>query len=85
MVAIGVVATATKAIDPSQGALAVDAYLRIASMTIIAYDYLFTLPAELRLYKTTSRCSLGFILYVLMRYLDPCCHWGLLLTCSVDT
>jgi len=70
MVAIGVVATATKAIDPSQGALAVDAYLRIASMTIIAYDYLFTLPAELRLYKTTSRCSLGFILYVLMRYLS---------------
>jgi hypothetical protein len=74
MVAIGVVATATHPIDPSQGALAVDAYLRIASMTIIAYEYvlssrfvgclrdlespsyLFTLPAELRLYKTASRC-----------------------------
>jgi len=82
MVAIGVVATATQPIDPSQGALETDAYLRIASMTILAYDYLFTLPAELRFYKTTSRySSWGFILYVLMRYLDPCCYQGLLLTC----
>jgi hypothetical protein len=39
MVAIGVVATATQPTDPGQGALAVDAYLRIASMTILAYEY----------------------------------------------
>lgn len=39
MVAIGVVATATQPTDPGQDALAVDAYLRIASMTILAYEY----------------------------------------------
>ena len=39
MVAIGVVANATQLTDPGQGALAVDAYLRIASMTILAYEY----------------------------------------------
>ena len=39
MVAIGVVATATQPIDPSQGALTAHVYLRIASMTILAYEY----------------------------------------------
>ncbi|KAI0255504.1 hypothetical protein BJV78DRAFT_679309 [Lactifluus subvellereus] len=33
-------------ISPSQGALSVDAYLRIASLSIAAYDYIITLAAE---------------------------------------
>jgi hypothetical protein len=33
-----------------------------------AYDYLITLPAEYRFYKSTNRRSLGLILFVLIRY-----------------
>ncbi|KAH9177311.1 hypothetical protein EDB89DRAFT_1535444 [Lactarius sanguifluus] len=33
-----------------------------------AYDYLITLPAEYRLYKSSNWRSLGFILFVLIRY-----------------
>lgn len=46
MVAIGVVAAATQPIDPSQGALATDAYLRIASMTILAYECVLSIPSR---------------------------------------
>ncbi|KAH8993122.1 hypothetical protein EDB92DRAFT_435436 [Lactarius akahatsu] len=60
-------ATATT-IYPSAGALAADSNLRIASLTMAAYDYLITLPAEYRLYKSSNRRSLGFILFVLIRY-----------------
>jgi len=56
--------------NPDQGALTWANNLRIASMTLVGYDYLITLPAELRLYKTASRRSLGFILFVLIRYLS---------------
>ncbi|KAH9027469.1 hypothetical protein EDB83DRAFT_2424197 [Lactarius deliciosus] len=33
-----------------------------------AYDYLLTLPAEYRLYKSSNRRSTGLILFVLLRY-----------------
>ncbi|KAF8553786.1 hypothetical protein OG21DRAFT_1186249 [Imleria badia] len=48
-------------------------YLRIASLSIAAYDYLITLPAELRFYRSQSnilRPSLGCILFVLIRYVS---------------
>ncbi|KAH9996164.1 hypothetical protein BJV74DRAFT_295264 [Russula compacta] len=54
--------------NPSQGALATANNLRIASLSIAAYDYLITLPSEFRLYKSSSRRSLGLILFVLIRY-----------------
>jgi len=43
MVALDVIVTATQPIDPSQGALATDAYLRIASITILAYEYVLSM------------------------------------------
>jgi len=55
-------------IDPSSGSLAVANNLRIAALTVAAYDYFLTLPSEFRLYKTGKRRSLGFILFVLIRY-----------------
>ncbi|KAH9027466.1 hypothetical protein EDB83DRAFT_1911569 [Lactarius deliciosus] len=63
----GVVA-ATTTIYPSSGAIAAENNLRVASLTMAAYDYLITLPAEYRLYKSSNRRSLGFILFVLIRY-----------------
>jgi len=48
-------------------------YLRIASLSIAAYDYLITLPAEVRFYRSQSnflRPSLGCILFVLIRYVS---------------
>ncbi|KAH9177313.1 hypothetical protein EDB89DRAFT_1535655 [Lactarius sanguifluus] len=63
----GVVA-ATTTIYPSSGAIAAENNLRVVSLTIAAYDYLITLPAEYRLYKSSNRRSLGFILFVLIRY-----------------
>ncbi|KAI0064914.1 hypothetical protein BV25DRAFT_1914066 [Artomyces pyxidatus] len=49
--------------------------LRIASLSIALYDYLYTLPAEWRFYKgqaksASFRLSLGFVLFVLIRYLS---------------
>ncbi|KAH9056805.1 hypothetical protein EDB87DRAFT_1160480 [Lactarius vividus] len=63
----GIVAAATT-IFPSSGAIAAEYNLRLASLTMAAYDYLITLPAEYRLYKSPNRRSLGFILFVLIRY-----------------
>ncbi|KAH9011602.1 hypothetical protein EDB84DRAFT_1008606 [Lactarius hengduanensis] len=63
----GVVA-ATITIYPSSGAIAAENNLRVASLTMAAYDYLITLPTEYRLYKSSNRRSLGFILFVLVRY-----------------
>jgi len=65
---IGVVEAAATTIYPSVGALAADNNLRVASLTMAAYDYLITIPAEYRLYKSSNRRSLGFILFVLIRY-----------------
>jgi hypothetical protein len=59
---------AAQTVDPTAGAVAVANNLRIASISIAAYDYLITLPAEYRLYKNSSKRSLGFILFVLIRY-----------------
>jgi len=58
-------------LNPSLGALSTAAYMRIASLTIAAYDYLITLPAESRLYKSSDRKSLGLVLFILIRYLSP--------------
>ncbi|KAI9435537.1 hypothetical protein H4582DRAFT_2169925 [Lactarius indigo] len=60
-------ATAT-VVTPSAGALAADNNLRVASLTIAAYDYLLTLPAEYRLYKSSNRRSTGLMLFVILRY-----------------
>jgi len=45
-------------------------YLRIASISIAAYDYLLTLPAEYRFYRgqTSWKLSPGCILFILIRY-----------------
>jgi len=48
-------------------------YLRIASISIAAYDYLITLPAEVRFYRsqpTILRPSLGCVLFILIRYVS---------------
>jgi hypothetical protein len=48
-------------------------YLRIASLSIAAYDYLITLPAEVRFYRSQPnilRPSLGCVLFVLIRYVS---------------
>jgi len=54
----------------SPGAITFANNLRIASIAVAVYDYIITLPSEYRLYKTSSRRSLGFILFVLIRYLS---------------
>ncbi|KAI0297911.1 hypothetical protein BC826DRAFT_134641 [Russula brevipes] len=68
MVANDVIAATAQTIAPSAGALAAANNLRIASLSIAAYDYFITLPSEIRLYRTASRRSLGFILFVMIRY-----------------
>lgn len=68
---MGGIDIATVGIDPSTGSFAVANNLRIASLTIAAYEYvavsstlhsdslvasyLLTLPSEIRLYKTGKR------------------------------
>ncbi|KAN0142161.1 hypothetical protein V8E53_000623 [Lactarius tabidus] len=60
----GEVDAATVTIYPSAAALAADNDLRIASLAMAAYDYLITLPAEYRLYKSSSRRRLEALIYV---------------------
>ncbi|KAH9964951.1 hypothetical protein BC827DRAFT_1153876 [Russula dissimulans] len=48
-------------ITPSNAAVTVANNLRIASITIAAYDYLITIPAEIRLYKSKRRRYSSFI------------------------
>ncbi|KAH7882419.1 hypothetical protein F5I97DRAFT_363864 [Phlebopus sp. FC_14] len=46
-------------------------YLRVASISVALYDYLITLPAEWRFYRSQShvfRLSLACILFILIRY-----------------
>ncbi|KZV99218.1 hypothetical protein EXIGLDRAFT_249072 [Exidia glandulosa HHB12029] len=46
-------------------------YLRVASISVAAYDYLITLPAEWRFYRSQakwSRPSIACILFILIRY-----------------
>jgi len=55
-------------IVPSTAAVAVANNFRVASISIAAYDYLITLPAEFRLYKKSGLRSLGVIQFILIRY-----------------
>lgn len=55
-----------QAFTPS--AITADNDLRIVSVTIAAYDYLVTLPAEYRFYQSSNRRSSGLVLFVLIRY-----------------
>ncbi|KAH9926801.1 uncharacterized protein B0H18DRAFT_1104363 [Fomitopsis serialis] len=50
----------------------VASYIRIASVSIAAYDYVITLPAEWRFYKSQRswRLSTGCILFILIRYIS---------------
>jgi len=59
---------AVSTVTTSSSVLTVANNLRIASIAIAAYDCLITIPSEIQLYKTSSRRSLGFILFVLIRY-----------------
>ncbi|KAG2048122.1 hypothetical protein BDR06DRAFT_789712 [Suillus hirtellus] len=48
-------------------------YMRIASISIAFYDYILTLPAEWRLYRSQSsipHMSLSCILFILIRYVS---------------
>jgi len=64
------IALASATNQSSPGAITFANNLRIASIAVAVYDYIITLPSEYRLYKTSSRRSLGFILFVLIRYLS---------------
>ncbi|KAI9435541.1 hypothetical protein H4582DRAFT_657196 [Lactarius indigo] len=59
---------ATSEIIPTPSAMTADNDLRIVSVTIATYDYLVTLPAEYRFYRSSGRRSSGLVLFVLIRY-----------------
>ncbi|KAI9450378.1 hypothetical protein F5148DRAFT_597707 [Russula earlei] len=65
---MGLLADVPTAVTSTSGPLLVANNFRIASLSIAAYDYLVTLPAEIRLYSSSSRRSLGCVLFVLIRY-----------------
>jgi len=44
--------------------------LRIASLSIAAYDYIITLAMEYRMYTSPDPKSLGLVLFVLIRYIS---------------
>ncbi|KAI0270745.1 hypothetical protein BC834DRAFT_531233 [Gloeopeniophorella convolvens] len=55
----------------TQGPVVTANNLRIASLSIAVYDYLWTLPAEYRFYRgagSSSRFSLALVLFALIRY-----------------
>ncbi|KIM85706.1 hypothetical protein PILCRDRAFT_341932 [Piloderma croceum F 1598] len=48
-----------------------ETYLRVASLSIALYDYILTLPAEWRFYRTQNSImgmSVACILFILIRY-----------------
>ncbi|KAF9235787.1 hypothetical protein BU15DRAFT_33707, partial [Melanogaster broomeanus] len=48
-------------------------YLRVAALSIAAYHYILTLPAEWRFYRSQSHIchlSLACILFILIRYIS---------------
>ncbi|KAH9978179.1 hypothetical protein BGW80DRAFT_798362 [Lactifluus volemus] len=56
-------------IYPSQSAMTTATCLRVAAMSIAAYDYLLTLPLEYRLYKSSHRNNpTSLTLFILIRY-----------------
>ncbi|KAI0047718.1 hypothetical protein FA95DRAFT_1558818 [Auriscalpium vulgare] len=59
--------------DFSSHTFAVANNLRVTSLAIALYDYLYTLPSEWRFYKSQAhsfRLSTGFVLFVLIRYIS---------------
>lgn len=66
--AMGVIETTVTTVYPNASAVAADNNLRIVSLTLGAYDYLVTLPAEYRVYNSSNRRSSGLILFVVLRY-----------------
>jgi len=59
--------------DSMQLDLSVSNNLRVASLSIALYDYIYTLPAEWRFYKkqpSPFRFNIGFVLFVLIRYIS---------------
>ncbi|CAE6448065.1 unnamed protein product [Rhizoctonia solani] len=46
------------------------AYMRVAAMTLAAYDWFITLRPECRLYKRHKAISRAVILFVLIRYVS---------------
>ncbi|KAG2091832.1 uncharacterized protein F5147DRAFT_722960 [Suillus discolor] len=59
--------------DPLVNSQASDKYLRIASISIALYDYVITLPAEWRFYRSQSsifHLSIACILFILIRYVS---------------
>lgn len=61
-------------VDPASTDLQIDSFLRIASISLAAYDYLFTLPTELRVYRSITerkfRWSTSVVLFILIRYVS---------------
>ncbi|KAF9780475.1 hypothetical protein BJ322DRAFT_294885 [Thelephora terrestris] len=49
-------------------------FLRIASMAVASYDYILTLPVELRMYRSMSKHRFGWsinvVLFILIRYIS---------------
>ncbi|KAI9455413.1 hypothetical protein F5148DRAFT_392815 [Russula earlei] len=68
MTAMNFAAAAVRASTPSAQAILAATNFRVASMSVAAYDYFITLHSEIRLYRSASRRSLGFILFLLIRY-----------------
>ncbi|KAG2141378.1 uncharacterized protein EDB93DRAFT_630215 [Suillus bovinus] len=55
------------------GSLTTEKYLRVASISIAFYDYVITLPAEWRFYRSQSsifHISLACALFILIRYIS---------------
>lgn len=54
--------------------LQADSFLRIASISVAGYDYLATLPVELRVYRSMTRLQFGWstsvVLFILLRYVS---------------
>ncbi|KAH9964948.1 hypothetical protein BC827DRAFT_1186507 [Russula dissimulans] len=63
-----ILAATPKPISPSTVAVMMAGNCRVASMAVAAYEYLITLPAEFRLYKSSKLRSPGSILFFLIRY-----------------
>jgi len=63
-----ILAATPKPIVPGTVAVMIAGNCRVAFMAIAAYEYLITLPAEFRLYKSSSLRSPGSILFFLIRY-----------------
>ncbi|KAH9978173.1 hypothetical protein BGW80DRAFT_1456267 [Lactifluus volemus] len=53
-------------IHPSQSAMTTATCLRVAAMSIAAYDYLLTLPLEYRLYKSSHRKKYSSVVVIVL-------------------